>query len=1058
MERINIMKAGAFSGAFRHKRLVLLASTAMGVFASNPALAQEQQAEVEEEEVIVVSGIRAALENARATKRDADTFVDSISASDANALPDLSVTEALARLPGVVVQRFGLGGSDGDFPSPEGVGNTIRGLQFSRTEFNGRDSFSADGGRQLDFSTITPELIGRVDVFKNSTADQIEGGIAGTINLQTVEPLNRKGFHAAVNLEGTYTDLRNAWSPSGSIQISNTWDTDAGTFGLLGSVSYSELASRVEGFQIGQLLALDDPRSAVPGQYVGVPGGFQLRTNDVDRERQSYYLAGQWRSASGNFEATAKYVRVDDKENSNEQTLEWFTDGESFDGTEILSATYTPFTSAGVGLCNGSNAPGIPGGCENLRPIQNGLFESGTLSNSLRDWTGSQGANFSNLAINNYTTSKTEDYSLNLKWRPSDQWFVSLDGQYTKAESSLQRLWAGTQFFADFALTPDLDNPEVSLFPAAPAFNGDGTQRFTQRRAGNFPTAAELAGPGALASLNNNFPLFAADQFADNEGELYALKGDVEYEFDNDSWYKKLKFGARYSSREQTNRTAGLNWASIAPPWQGGGFLPYSSIANAPVEVVDFSNFFGGGVVTGDNTNFVFADRNLLRDYDGFLEFLQNPLLNSPDGSIRTDFQPLRNADGVVDYAGRGNVDTIKEQTYNAYARLDFGQDFDNGSSITGNIGMRYVRTDTATNGGLRFSTLPAQLIQFNPQLAAIFATPVNNSDSKRSDEYWLPSLNLKWAMNDEMIVRFAMSKQITRPNVSDLKSSRNARVVATFVTTGGATPTVIDVIPTQLRVEGANPSLAPVESINYDLSYEWYFPDGYFSLSLFRKELSNIIINSEEAFADPALTGQTQAGIISLDGNDIPVIFAGLLNQDKGTVQGLEVSYQHFFKKLPGILGNLGVQANYTYIDSSTTAPPAFVDQNGDGQPDAFGTTFRWGINDLLGLSEHSYNLVGIYQDSKLEMRIAYNWRSEFVRTYRDFITGNPIIQGGQGDLSASIKYNITDNLQFKILGANLTSSRSKSFQQIDQAGQRFGRDTFLGDRRIEVGARLAF
>ncbi|MEL7283579.1 MAG: TonB-dependent receptor, partial [Pseudomonadota bacterium] len=129
-------------------KLTLLGTTAMlAVFGMPGAMAQDDAVDdsavenvsdntTEEEarqDVIVVEGVRGALQTARNLKRDSDTFVDSITASDVSQLPDLSVAEALARVPGVVTQRFELGGSDGDFPSPEGSGNIIRGLQYVRS-------------------------------------------------------------------------------------------------------------------------------------------------------------------------------------------------------------------------------------------------------------------------------------------------------------------------------------------------------------------------------------------------------------------------------------------------------------------------------------------------------------------------------------------------------------------------------------------------------------------------------------------------------------------------------------------------------------------------------------------------------------------------------------------------------------------------------------------------------------------------------------------------------------------------------------------------------------
>ena len=74
-------------------------------------------------------------------------------------------------------------------------------MGFVRSEFNGRDAFSANGGRALDWSSIPPELVGAIDVYKNQSADLIEGGIGGTINLRTLEPFDREG-HILADLGG----------------------------------------------------------------------------------------------------------------------------------------------------------------------------------------------------------------------------------------------------------------------------------------------------------------------------------------------------------------------------------------------------------------------------------------------------------------------------------------------------------------------------------------------------------------------------------------------------------------------------------------------------------------------------------------------------------------------------------------------------------------------------------------------------------------------------------------------------------------------------------------
>ena len=1013
-----------------------------------PAAYAQDDTETDDDE-IVVTGIRQALKDARDLKRDADTAIDSITASDVGTLPDLSVAEALARVPGVVVQRFSLGGSEGDFPSPEGGGNLIRGLTLVRTELNSRDTFSANGGRALDFGTIPPELIGAVDVFKNRTADLIEGGIGGAVNLRTLEPFDRSGGFAVITADGTYTDLREEFSPEFSVTAGERWDGERGEFGILGSVSHSELKSDLHGFQIGQLT----PITIGTGETVAIPGGFQLRTNDVDRERQSYYAAGQWKSNDGDFQATLKYARIENDIETNERTLEWFTDGESWNLThDVGGITTTPF-GATIPQCNGSNDPTPPDPTCEMTQSVTGLYESGVISNDLRDWIGGDGANFTNLGITRYDESMTDDISLNVKWRPADQWYVGLDWHHTNARFDRTELWGGTRFFSDFEMVADLDNPQVRLVPTA---NNNPRRRFLD---GSFAGSWDGGDPlnGDLSDPSNAFLLFSADTIQENTGDMDAFRGDVEYEFENDGWFDSIQVGARIAKREQLNQQAGLNWAAVAPPWDGEtgqAYLPFSEVSGFSGELVDYSDFFRGGVVQGPNTQVLFVDRNLLQDYDAWAAMMANQTLlaqrTSPQGNPQFgDWSPLRQ-NGVVDFRNRGAFGDITEDTTNFYARLDFGNEFENGMSLEGNIGVRYSDTDITSRGVFNY----AESNSVEVQNLAPEAFAYSNQDSidqaiDSSDEHWLPALNLKLNLNEEMLLRFGANRDITRPNMAALAATQTAFVNNRFITDDTTIPaTVVDVVPSQVSLSGGNPNLKAIESTNLDTSFEWYFgDDNAFSIAAFYKDIKNNIIDASET-----------RDVITLDGQEIPVVYSGLLNQDQAEVYGVEVAYTQFFDGLPGLLSNTGIQANYTYIDAETNAPLPVVDADGDGTPDSFERIYRFGVTDFLGLSNHAANVIGIYQDDQMEFRLAYNWRSEYLSSYRDFVTGNPIYQSDRGYLDGSFKFDVSDALQFRVQAANILDTKAKAEQQISADGQRFGRTSFVGDRRIKVGLRYAF
>jgi outer membrane receptor for ferrienterochelin and colicin len=120
--------------------------------------------------------------------------------------------------------------------------------------------------------------------------------------------------------------------------------------------------------------------------------------------------------------------------------------------------------------------------------------------------------------------------------------------------------------------------------------------------------------------------------------------------------------------------------------------------------------------------------------------------------------------------------------------------------------------------------------------------------------------------------------------------------------------------------------------------------------------------------------------------------------------------------------------------------------------------TAFRWGVDDMLGQSKHIANAVAIYQDDKLETRLAYSWRSKYLVTYRDYVTGNPVYISASGVLDASIKYQFTEQFQIRGSVANLLDTKSKAKAMITQEGRMYDRFSFLNDRRFVIGVLAQF
>ncbi|HEY0009516.1 MAG TPA: TonB-dependent receptor plug domain-containing protein, partial [Tepidisphaeraceae bacterium] len=287
---------------------------------------------------IVVTGIRQSLQSSQDIKRNSDVVVDSVTAEDIGALPDRSVTETLQRIPGVSINRFEAG-RDPDHFSAEGSGVVVRGLTYVRSELNGRDTFTANNGRGLSFADVPAELLGGVDVFKSPSADMIEGGISGTVNLRTRVPFDSQGLLVSGSMELNYSDFSKRATPTAAFVMSNRWDTGIGEFGLLGSFVYSDLITRSDRLQIsnfglrglatnGDLVAANTPGS----KPVYFPRGAVLGRQEFDRERYGFSGAAQWRSPDRSMIATLQFLRSDAREAWSERVVEIATDNVTANG------------------------------------------------------------------------------------------------------------------------------------------------------------------------------------------------------------------------------------------------------------------------------------------------------------------------------------------------------------------------------------------------------------------------------------------------------------------------------------------------------------------------------------------------------------------------------------------------------------------------------------------------------------------------------------------------------------------------------------------------------
>lgn len=216
------------------KYRVLCSMSAAALLSAAPAAFAQQASNVgsDDLEEIIVVGLRASLDAAVEIKQNADQVVDSIVADDIGKFPDHTTAAALQRVPGVQV----FVGDNNEIVSP-----LIRGIPDILTTLDGREIFTGVG-RGFAFQDLPAEALAGADVFKSNTANMIEGGVAGVINLKLHKPFDfKEGLTAAVNTRGIYGDNTDDIGYTAGALFSNRWVAGHGEMGALLNVSYSDI-------------------------------------------------------------------------------------------------------------------------------------------------------------------------------------------------------------------------------------------------------------------------------------------------------------------------------------------------------------------------------------------------------------------------------------------------------------------------------------------------------------------------------------------------------------------------------------------------------------------------------------------------------------------------------------------------------------------------------------------------------------------------------------------------------------------------------------------------
>lgn len=1012
------MKLGSYRGMARWLGASTLAVTAMTTM---PAFAQRSDnadtAAPQDEDVITVTGRRQALQSADDRKRNSETIIDSVVADEAGKLPDNSITEVLQRIPGVAIVRFAAL-NDPDHFSVEGSGIQVRGLSGVASRLNGRDIFSANGGRALLWGDVTPELMSAVDVYKSSSADQIEGGTGGSVDLRTKLPFDYGyGIRVAGSSDISVGHLSREIDYSVSGLISGKWKTPIGDLGLLIDGAYSQLTSNSQFFRMEPYFK---QRIGATDYYI--PGGYDYGEQLFQRKRDGLYAAGQW-APSDTFRLTAIFFQSRYRNVGNEwasfvtsNLLSVDPAASTFDANNILVASPSIFQR--------DPATFQPSGAS----ITNG---------------GTTGVSRS--------TSKTQDLSLEFAWTPADS-PLALRGSIQRIDSTSVvdslSIFRDFQFPTSFGLDLRGDLPLVTT-PSS----------FAQS---NFVDPSRYQWAAAMPHAE------------DNRGRMDTANLDAEFTF-GEGFFKSVKVGGRWSIRTERDFNNSYAWTALGRGWNGSAteYAPQLTFANAApgdTELHIYRDFFRGQMPLPGGGISMYPSLGLTGQLDVDLLHRAPPagFCGPFDWSNPTFFDC--SSAGRLPQSGYGNSayrqsgfilpqdqTDFETRTLAGYVMARFGTDL-GGGDFSGNIGVRVVNIRNSSSG--YFQQFANTFIRNNTVTSIAARSAVRGAEAEFT--YALPAVNLTWAPAPDVRMRFAYNITLDNASFSALKASGELGV-ATF-TNPANPPAPLPSLPpifTNFTTTAGNPSLVPATSDNLDLSFEWYArPGTTFHLAAFYKRVANLPIYSvTEQPVTVYLTDNSSEDVLATS--------TAVRNaEEAATIKGIELGGRIFFDKLPGVLKGIGFEANYTFIDSRNPGD-LYRDINGAVKNDAT----------LQGLSKHNFNATMFYEHNPFSIRIAYSWRSRYLQSTNSngtnpaypYYSGPgasgantqialPVYGSAYGTLDAGVTIRVNDHFSFQVQGTNLTNATQRTLMGGYPNDALLTRSWFQSDRRLRAGINLAF
>ncbi|MEO0466406.1 MAG: TonB-dependent receptor [Pseudomonadota bacterium] len=1021
-------------------------------------------------DTVTVTGTRQVIQDSIALKRSSTQIVDGLSADEIGDIPALSIGEALENVTGVASHRENGGATE----------VSIRGLgpYLSSTVVNGRAATNGSGDRSVNFSQFPSELINKLAVFKTQDASQIEGGVAGQIQLDTLAPLDFGKQRIQFDIKGNYNPDQQ-----------NIEDSLAGDFGYRGTLSY------VDQFELDGM-----------GDF-GI--SFGLQRSDISQPEAESRQTGPTSNSRPACLITDGLAQYTDQTNGG--TFTGFSNNpETTDRGDDDCDDFNDRRNAANLDTRGSDTEGVD---TSIDPATGLAIDDGTpfvFAPSQRHYR------------QNDTRDERDAFFGQLQWQPNDRWDINFDMQWSERtqselrsdltfnggrrnDTSLNVAGTSTTSLDSLvtngnggilrAITDNSIEVQGGDFQRVETYLGGGlnieheltdrltvsadlSHSYTERteRAWEFRIQSDISPVIEYDLQGRDVPVYRLyDEVFDvndpanyvdrlrvridndrlRENTINALRLDADYEMDG--FFTNIETGIRVAEQDYLELPGGID--------SGDPYNITSGRFSFEIENNTDLNINNRQVVDGSGS----ATTGLAQDWTDIIT-ISNAACYQPFREGDSFLSSLRDGDLITNIDDNGNIisSTNSWATFDArcMAETAVGQLNDILDSINlaiadrGDVddplGMlsaaipalveqnsRTIDVKETTNsfymmanyetslGGLPVSgNIGARVVQteveatgYRPDLTVtntdgVFTIAEGNLTAVTATHDYtevLPSAIAIVELSPDMLVRLGVFRAMSRPDPADMGFGRTISVIGDDEDAASADELIQNVSA------AGNPAIDPLMSWNFDAGFEWYPNEdtilavgGYFKS--FQGGFANTVINE------------------SYDLNGTSVSFPVALQQtsdDTSELYGFEVTAAHTLSYLPGLWSGLGGKLSYNFVDSDfefedsrygdqfVVQLDGSIDQIADGILDPGG---------LPGLSENTLSAQVFWGHGPFDASVTYKYRDEY---FQPFVSDGTRLRfvGDVGVWEARASYNLNDNFRLSVEAINLGSEPKEQY-----------------------------